>query len=62
MPTLFSLPEMKNLGMFVELNSKGDKIICPAFGLYSSPAEDSVMGHIVLNLTCLTYHVSAKVA
>ena len=48
-PILFSLSQMKNLGMTIELNSKGEKITCPAFGLYASPAEYSTMGHIVLD-------------
>ena len=42
-PTLFSLYQMKNLGTTIALDPKGDKITCPAFGLYSSPAEQS--GH-----------------
>ena len=45
---------MKNLGMTVELHPKGDKITCPAFGWYSSPAEYSTMGHFVLDLTSLS--------
>ena len=44
---------MKILGMTIELHPNGDKITCPAFGLYSSPAEYSTMGHIVLDLTSL---------
>ena len=28
---LISLPQMKNLGMSIELDPKGDKITCPAF-------------------------------
>ena len=36
---------MKHLGMTIELDPKRDKITCPAFGLYSSPAEYSTMGH-----------------
>ena len=35
----FSLPPMRNLGMTVELDPQGNKITCPAFGLFSSPAE-----------------------
>ena len=54
-PILFSLCQTKNLGMTVELDPKGDKITCPAFGLYSSPAEHSTTGHIVLDLTNLAY-------
>ena len=50
---LFSLSHFKNLGMIIELDPKGRKITCPTFGLYSSPAEDSAIGHIVLDLTCL---------
>ena len=38
-PILFSLFQMKHLGMTIELDPKGDKITCQAFGLYSSPAE-----------------------
>ena len=44
---------MKNLGMTIELCPKEDKIICPAFGWYSSPVEHCTMGHIVLDLTSL---------
>ena len=32
-PFLFSLPQMKNLGTKIELDPKGHKITCPAFGL-----------------------------
>ena len=46
---------MKNVGISIELDPKGDNISCPAFGLYSSPAEYSTMGHIVLDLTSLAY-------
>ena len=42
-PILFSFSQMKNLGMTMELDPKGDKITCPAFGLYSSAAEYSTM-------------------
>ena len=35
-PILFSLSQMKNLGMTIELDPKGDKITCPAFGLFFS--------------------------
>ena len=51
---------MKNLGMIIELNLKGDNITCPAFGLCSSPFEYSTVGNIVLDLSSL--YVSAKVA
>ena len=54
-PILFSISQMKDLGMTVEQDPKGDKITCPAFGLYSSPAEYSTMGHIVLDLTNHAY-------
>ena len=53
-PISFS-SQMKYSGMKIELDPKGDKITCPAFGLYSSPAEYSTMGHIVLDLTSLAY-------
>ena len=59
-PILFSLPKMKHLGMTIELDPKGNKITCPAFGLYSSPATYSTMGHIVLNLTSLAYQPTTK--
>ena len=59
-PFLFSLPQMKNLGTTVELDPKGDKITCQAFGLHSSPAEYSTMGHIVLDLTSRTYQPNSR--
>ena len=59
-PILFSLPQMRNLGMTIELDPQGDKITCPALGLFSSPAEYSTMGHIVLDLTSLTYQPTTK--
>ena len=52
-PILFSLSQEKNLGTTIELDPKGDKMTCSAFGLYASPAECSAMGHIVLDLTNL---------
>ena len=52
-PILFSLPQMKNLCMTIELNLTGDKITCRAFGLYSSPVECSTTGHVELDLTIL---------
>ena len=59
-PILLSLPQMRNLGMTTELDPHGDKITCPAFGLFASPAEYSTMGHIVLDLTSLTYQPSTN--
>ena len=50
----------ENLGLIIELDPKGDKITCPAFGLYSSPAEHSTMGHIVQDLTSLAYQPTTK--
>ena len=35
--------QMKNLGMTVEFDPKGDKFSCSALGLYSSPDEHSTM-------------------
>ena len=49
------LPQMQNFGITLELDPRGAKITCPAFGLYSSPIEYSSMGHIVLDLTSLAY-------
>ena len=40
-PILFSLSQMKNLGMSIEVDPIGDNITCPALGLYSSPTEHS---------------------
>ena len=57
-PILSSLSQMKNLGS--ELDPKGDKVTCPAFGLYSSPVEYSTMGQIVLDLTNLAYQPTTK--
>ena len=51
---------MRNLGTPIELDPQGDKITCPAFGLFSSPAEHSTMGHIVLDLTSLTYQFTTR--
>ena len=59
-PILFSLHQMKNLGMTNELDPKGDKITCQAFGLHSSPVEYSAMGHVVLDLTSLAYHPKSR--
>ena len=44
---------MKNLGTTIELDPKGDNITSLAVGLYTSPAEYSTLGHIVLKLTSL---------
>ena len=38
-PISFSHQQMENWEMTIELNPKGDKITCPAFGQYSTPAE-----------------------
>ena len=57
---LFSLSQMRNLGTTIELDPKGDKITCPAFGLYSSPAECSTIGDIVLDVTSLAYQPATK--
>ena len=51
---------MKNLGRTFELNSEGHKITRPASGLYSSPAEDSAMGLIVLDLSSLMYQPKSR--
>ena len=54
-PILFYLPQMNNLGVTLSLDPERDKITCPAFGLYSSPAEYSTMRHIVLEWMSLAY-------
>ena len=59
-PFLFSLPQVRNLGTTIERHPQGDKITCPALGLFSSPAEYSTMGHIVLDLTSLTHQPTTK--
>ena len=52
-PILLSLPQIENFGITFQLDPKGAKITCPAFGLYSFSVEYSTMGHIVLDLTSL---------
>ena len=54
-PILLSISQMKNLGTTIELDTKEEKISFPAFGLYSSQAEYSTMGFIVLDFTSLAY-------
>ena len=54
------IPQMKILGMTVDLDPKGHKITCPAFGLCSCPAEYSTMGHIFLDLTSLAYQPKSR--
>ena len=54
------LSRMKNLGTTIELDPKRDEITCPAFGVYSSPAEHSTMGHTVLDLTNLACRPTTK--
>ena len=39
---------------------RGDKITWPAFGLYSSPAEDSTVGHVVLDVTGLAHQPKSR--
>ena len=51
---------MKNLGMTIELDPQGDKITCPAFGLYSFPAEYSTTRHMVLDWTSLAYQPKSR--
>ena len=48
--------------MTVEPDPKRDKITCPSFGLCSSPAEHSTMGHIVLDLTNLACQSTTKLS
>ena len=60
MPIRFSIYWVKNLSMTIELNPRGDKNTCPAFGLYASPAEYSTMGHIVLDLTSLANQPNSR--
>ena len=59
-PILYSLPQMQNLGITLELAPKGAKITCPAFGLYSSPVEYTTMEHIVLDLTSVAYQPKSR--
>ena len=44
----------------MKLDPHGDKITCPALGLYSSPAEYFTMGHVVLDLTSLEHQPVTK--
>ena len=48
------------MGTTIELDPKGDKITWPAFGLYSSPAEYSTMGHVVLDVTGLAHQPKSR--
>ena len=59
-PILYSLPQMQNLGITLELAPKGAKITCPAFGLYSSPVDCTTMGHIVLDFTSAAYQPKSR--
>ena len=59
-PILFSLAQTKNLSMTIELETKGDTITCPAFRLYSSPAQCSTVGHIVLDLRSLAHQPKSR--
>ena len=59
-PILFSLSQMKNMGKTIELDPKGDKLTCPAFGLYSSPSAHSTLRHVVLDLTNVAYQPTTK--
>ena len=52
--------QMINFGRTIELDPRGDKITCPALGLYSSPCEHSTMGHIVLDLPNLACQPTTK--
>ena len=52
--------QLKKLGTTIELDPKGYKITCQAFGLHRSPAEYSTMGHIVLDLTCHAYQPKSR--
>ena len=54
-PTLFSRLQINILVWLMNWIRKETKITCLTFGLYSSPAECSAMGHIVLDLTSLAY-------
>ena len=46
--------------MTFELDPKEDKITCPAFGLYSAPAEYSTMEHFVYDLTRPAYQRKSR--
>ena len=59
-PILLSLSKMQNLGVTFELDPKGAKITCPAFGLHSSPAEYSRMVYIMLDLMSLAYQPKSR--
>ena len=59
-PILFALAQMQDLGITLDLDPKGAKITCPAFGLYSSPIEYSTMGQSVLDLTRLAYQPKSR--
>ena len=57
---LFSLPQMKNLGITLELDPKGAKNYTSSFWLVLSPVEYSTMGDIVLDLSCPAYQPKSR--
>ena len=59
-PIMYSLPQTMNLGITIELVPQVDKTTCPPFRLFSSPAKFSTVGHMVLDLTSLTYQPSTE--
>ena len=59
-PILFSLQQMKNLGIELKLRPQGDTITCPAFGLENSPPEVSIAGHLLLDLAKIKRRPAGK--
>ena len=58
---LFPLSKMENLGTTIELDPKGrQNYMFQILVLYSSPAEHSTMGHVVLDLTNLACQPTTK--
>ena len=49
-PILMSLPQMKNLGMSLEMTPDTVYMTCPAFGSYKQPLMMSVSNHLCLDL------------
>ena len=59
-PILSSLPQLRCLGVTIELNPKRDNMTCPALGFYSSPVQYFTMGYLVLDLTSLSYQPKSR--
>ena len=58
-PILLSLPQMRNLGISLNLDP-GATISCAAFGLENSPVEVSQAGHVVQTLPRCSFTLATR--